>query len=272
MCAPAMHPAKILRAALRATALDGDTPSQSTFDIVGELLCAYGDSDLANRLYADVEVDVAASAIASLFNILVWDTCDNGSEITHTMQDWLIRSQDERQIQVALSGEVYPFADSKVMARVLQDVEKRFPSVASRCAELVRSRAKLRESFHELNQLRAVPLRCFNCGQTSNDGTKYAWVHYCRTCKGCVRKFGDKNWIFPWHGHESLQAFTVSQEALDRLPGLEIVSRCAHDGIDICRAWVESGIATVVPVSRCPYCEHYRIFQEQSRANKATAG
>jgi hypothetical protein len=78
--------------------------------------------------------------VADLFNILIWNTADNGSEISRTAARWLEDNDDLSRIRVALNIGAYHYRDRTEMARVLERVATSHPEVAGRCRELMESR------------------------------------------------------------------------------------------------------------------------------------
>ena len=78
--------------------------------------------------------------VADLFNILLWNTADNGSNVCRTAAKWLEANDDLRRIRVALHIGAYPYSDTKELAHVLERVVTSHPEVAGRCRELMESR------------------------------------------------------------------------------------------------------------------------------------
>ncbi len=114
-----------------------------SFQLVSELLQLYGELNLAERLYADCASSVAWPVIADLFSILIWSTNDNGHALTRTTEQWLVECSDERNVNVAINLDVYPFMEQADMAMYLSVAAMKFPSVTDRCNELLAGREKL---------------------------------------------------------------------------------------------------------------------------------
>lgn len=78
--------------------------------------------------------------MAKLFDLLAWQTDDNGAAMTRTVERWLIEGSHTRKVQIALNLGVYPFPDERDMYRVLTQVAGNLPQVADRCRELINAR------------------------------------------------------------------------------------------------------------------------------------
>lgn len=132
----------ILDAALEAICRErGEGDSSDTFEAVEALHQAYGEEDLANRLFAEIPRTVPFEIVVELFDILAWETRDNGAAMTRTMEGWLREGKDNRKLLIALHLEVYPFIDAQEMYAVLSKLEKTaIPRVRERCGELIRLR------------------------------------------------------------------------------------------------------------------------------------
>lgn len=135
----------ILDAALEAICRErGEGDSSDTFEAVEALHQAYGEEDLANRLFAEIPRTVPFEIVVELFDILAWETRDNGAAMTRTMEGWLREGKDNRKLLIALHLEVYPFINAQEMYAVLSELEKTaIPRVRERCAQLIRERREL---------------------------------------------------------------------------------------------------------------------------------
>jgi len=78
--------------------------------------------------------------VAELFNLLAWQTNDNGASVTRTIETWLREGTDNRKLLIALHLDVYPFIDDEEMERVLSHLAETNVRVSARCKELIRSR------------------------------------------------------------------------------------------------------------------------------------
>ena len=114
-----------------------------SFQLVSELLQLYGELNLAERLYADCAPSVAWPVIADLFSILIWSTNDNGHALILTTDQWLIKCNDERKVNIAINLDVYPFMEQADMTRYLSVAANKFPSATDKCNELLAERKKL---------------------------------------------------------------------------------------------------------------------------------
>jgi hypothetical protein len=111
-----------------------------SFGLVDGFIRTFGESNLAERLYAAIPRGRPWPDVADLFGILVWSTRDNGASLMRTVEQWLQNADDLRQARVALHLDVYPFADREAMVRVLHKVASRFPEARDRCHELIETR------------------------------------------------------------------------------------------------------------------------------------
>ena len=114
-----------------------------SFTLVARVLEEFGGHDLANRLFDQLAEEVNWEIIAELFNILLWETEDNGRTLTETIELWLQEAQERGRVWIALNLEVYPFLKETDMQKVLATVATRMPDMAERCYELIESRKKI---------------------------------------------------------------------------------------------------------------------------------
>lgn len=115
---------------------------EKSFDLVKQIVENYGEVDLANHLYCEIDLVVDWKVIADLFSILIWSTSDNGFALTRTTDGWITECEDERKIKIALDLDVYPFFYEKEMQVKLENAAKKFPSLSSRCNDLIKTRNK----------------------------------------------------------------------------------------------------------------------------------
>lgn len=104
-----------------------------SFSLVNELVEAYGESDLANRLYADIPEEVPWQVVARLFNGIIWSTTDNGAALCYAVEGWLATGDDLRKARIGLALEVFLYPDSGQMEEVLCRLARRFPEVKIEC-------------------------------------------------------------------------------------------------------------------------------------------
>jgi hypothetical protein len=109
-------------------------------ELVRQLVAICDESDLAERLHRAIPERCPWEVEADLFNILVWNTADNGSNVCRTAAKWLEANDDLRRIRVALHIGAYPYSDRTEWAHVLERVVTSHPEVAGRCRELMESR------------------------------------------------------------------------------------------------------------------------------------
>lgn len=112
-----------------------------SFSLVDLLIQEYGEERLAERLYSEIDHAIDCKVVAALYGILVWSTSDNGHALIKTTEQWILDCEDVRKISIALHLDVFPFRESSEMEKRLSDVARKFPSITSRCEELIRERA-----------------------------------------------------------------------------------------------------------------------------------
>lgn len=116
-----------------------------SFVLVDELLKEYGENNLANRLYSEIEESISWVVVADLFGILIWSTSDNGHELIKETEQWLIKSYSPRKILIALNLDVYPFLERAEMETVLNNIISKYPSLAEECNKIIARRRKEKE-------------------------------------------------------------------------------------------------------------------------------
>lgn len=133
-----------LQKSLDAICLERDNFEYSTaFDAVSELVKEYGEESLANRLFAEIPRAIPYEVVADLFNILIWQTADNGSALCREKDSWLIEASDNRKILISLAIDAYPFLEFEKMKIVLTNLATNKPNFAAKCKELILAREKL---------------------------------------------------------------------------------------------------------------------------------
>lgn len=140
-----MNPAisKVLDAIIR----ERDNQEYSaTFVMARELIEAYGEEGLADRLFNEIPRTVPFEIVAELLDILCWQTNDNGAGIMRTLERWLLEGLNNRKLLIALHVQAYPFLDEDEMVRVLWDLAHKNPRVSARCELLIRARCRERAS------------------------------------------------------------------------------------------------------------------------------
>ncbi len=134
-----MHPS--LKQALDIIAIERNAAEYDlAFDSVRKVVSVFGERNLANRLFEEIPQTVAEGLVAELFNLLAWQTSDNGSAMTREVETWLREGQDARKITIALSLDVYPFSNAHEMYQVLSKIAATAPELAERCQALIRLR------------------------------------------------------------------------------------------------------------------------------------
>ncbi len=107
------------------------------FDAVREVVLAFGQLNLANRLFSEIPRTVPAERVAQLFDFLAWQTDDNGAAMMREIEHWLREGQDTRKLVIAMGLQVLPFPDAHEMYHVLSTLALTTPQVAQRCQELI---------------------------------------------------------------------------------------------------------------------------------------
>ncbi|MDG9761035.1 hypothetical protein N7365_23415 [Pseudomonas sediminis] len=131
-----MHPS--LQHALDIIAIERNAAEYTlAFDAAYDLVRVFGELDLANRLFAEIPRTVPEGLVADLFNLLVWQTNDNGSAMMREIETWLRDGQDIRKLTIAMSLDAYPFPDAQEMYQVLSTLAAATPEVAARCQTLI---------------------------------------------------------------------------------------------------------------------------------------
>lgn len=131
----------IISKSLDAICVERDDQRYSaSFHAVSTLIEKLGEHDLAERLFQEIPRTVPFELVAELFDLLTWQTEDNGGAIHRTLEDWLRDGTDNRKILIALNSGVYPFKDRREMERILSHIAEKNTRVASRCLEVIQAR------------------------------------------------------------------------------------------------------------------------------------
>lgn len=86
---------------------------------------------------------------------------------------------------------------------------------------------------------------CAHCGREVSIPNTYFPL-----CEACLDAFERSGWI----QRLPLQAYRLTPSGALKFPCLEIVAKCANDGMGIFRRWVELGLAKLDPRPLCPFC------------------
>ncbi len=119
-----------------------NTHFDKAFGMVDALLKAYGESDLATRLWEDIPSSTPVETVSDLYGILVWSTPDNGHALTQATDSWLTECACERKCHVALNLDTYPFATYQEMRDRLAGVATAWPRLEQHCQRLLAERPK----------------------------------------------------------------------------------------------------------------------------------
>jgi len=131
-----MHPS--LQQALDIITIERNAAGYTqAFAAVRDVISVFGERDLANRLFEETPRTVPEGLVAELFDLLAWQTNDNGTAMMREVEAWLREGQDTRKLIVAMALEVYPFPDAQEMYQVLTTLAEATPEVAARCQTLI---------------------------------------------------------------------------------------------------------------------------------------
>ncbi|MCO5412142.1 hypothetical protein [Ralstonia mojiangensis] len=131
-----MHP--VISAALDAICLERDDQNYSaSYETAAAIVKEFGERDLAEIVFSEIPRTVPFELVAELFNLIAWQTTDNGASVTRTIEAWLREGQDNRKLLIALHLEVFPFIDDEEMYRVLSHLGETNSRVSARCKELI---------------------------------------------------------------------------------------------------------------------------------------
>ena len=112
------------------------------FGLANAVVEAFGEEGLADRLFNDIPDSVPFNLVCRLFDLLTWQTNDNGAAIYRTVERWLIEGRDLRKAQIALNLDFFPFPDEQQMYRVLSLLAAKVPQLADRCEQLISARRR----------------------------------------------------------------------------------------------------------------------------------
>ncbi len=132
---------EILANALKCIEIENEKFDKS-FELVDLVVQEYGEENLADRLYNEIDSSIHWKVVADLYAILIWSTSDNGSKLTCATDRWISECEEERKIQIALHLDTYPFLNGREMVEKLNKVAAKFPSVSDKCIKLINSRAE----------------------------------------------------------------------------------------------------------------------------------
>ncbi|MBD9609537.1 hypothetical protein [Pseudomonas sp. PDM08] len=132
---------QVVARALEVIALEcHEAEYTEAFSAVQAIVTEFGEVDLADRLFANVPESIPFLLVAKLFDLLAWQTDDNGSAMTRTIERWLAEGTNLRKVRIALNLDVYPFPDEREMYRVLSLVVEAHPQLTDKCQQLISSR------------------------------------------------------------------------------------------------------------------------------------
>ena len=113
-----------------------------SFKLAEQILESYGETNIAQVLYGDIDPHTKWKPIADLLGILIWSTSDNGEAIMRTAEGWLLRGTDIRRIRIAVNLDVYPFNDAATMESVFSEIATRYPTMECELSQLINDRSQ----------------------------------------------------------------------------------------------------------------------------------
>jgi hypothetical protein len=106
---------------------------------------------LMEGLYGNRAPGLPASALADVFDRLVWCLVDNGAALLQVREDWLV-SDDRGKVEIALAmKETFPFSDAATMERAFSAVTTKWPDLASVCEGIIDARRKQRSRADDVD-------------------------------------------------------------------------------------------------------------------------
>lgn len=95
---------------------------------------------MMDSLYTQRVQGLPATALAEVFDRLIWCLADQGDSLLQVRESWLESSEKER-VEIALAmDETYPFRNAEKMEAVLERIATRWPELRPRCIELIEAR------------------------------------------------------------------------------------------------------------------------------------
>ncbi len=95
-----MH--SVISAALDAICVERDDQQYSvSFDTAAAVVTEFGEPNLANILFSEIPRTVPFELVPELFDLLTWQTNDNGGSIHRTVETWLREGNDNRKLLIA---------------------------------------------------------------------------------------------------------------------------------------------------------------------------
>lgn len=121
----------------------GYDPTDEQSDLISQLVLEYSNVDYIEMLVSDGPKEIDVNKMAMYISMIVWESekaCERTSGI---IENWIL-GDDETRLKIALSKEIelYPFKDRFKMNNVLTKIASDYPSLSSRCKELIKNREK----------------------------------------------------------------------------------------------------------------------------------
>lgn len=107
--------------------------NQQGFDQTDIFVDRYFNEDFAEIIYNSITKDTDLSKVATLFDVLVWSTPDNGTRLEELVHNW-ITSDNKTKVQIILlRQDWFPRQDREENIKVLEKVKLKFPDLAELC-------------------------------------------------------------------------------------------------------------------------------------------
>lgn len=93
--------------------------------------------EVMEYLLASSASNLPTSALAEVFDRLIWCLADNGDELLRVRDAWL-ESSDVRKVAIGLAmDETFPFGGADEMQTKLEGIAARWPELGDRCREII---------------------------------------------------------------------------------------------------------------------------------------
>lgn len=111
-----------------------DEPDQFddvVFDLAEQLAELTGNKHIASTVYENSDKNVQKLSI--LFDILIWSTPDNGTELLRETREWFLQNDPDKLELVLHITNVYPYQPFDELEKRLLEIRTDFPSLKDRC-------------------------------------------------------------------------------------------------------------------------------------------
>ncbi len=113
---------------------------ESVFDLTDEFIKKHERENIAEVIYISSLNEKNILKISRLFDVLIWSTEDNGSELLKTTHEWM-KGNNKRKIQIVLNmKDVFPISDANELKQELERIMELFPDLKDNCKHWLESR------------------------------------------------------------------------------------------------------------------------------------